>query len=184
MRPRAASAARYPLIVVGSAPYAADYTERIAAIAAADPRIRLIGGVWDQKKLDQLYANALSYLHGHSVGGTNPSLLRAMGAGTAVLAWDVNFNRDVLVTDGRFFDSADSLAALIASAEEDPARQEQLGAALRVRAGSDYNWDVVTDGYEALAIRLAGGYSSRGTSPGRRAQRVTAGSASERVGTP
>ena len=54
--------------------------------AARDPRIRLPGAVWDQGQLDELYANALTYLHGHSVGGTNPSLLRAMGAGTAVLA--------------------------------------------------------------------------------------------------
>ena len=49
----------------------------------ADDRVRLLGGVWDQDLLDQLYANALIYLHGHSVGGTNPSLLRAIGAGTA-----------------------------------------------------------------------------------------------------
>ena len=78
------SAASQPLLVVGSAPYANEYTSRIHEAAAGDPRIRLLGGVWDQRLLDQLYAHALTYLHGHSVGGTNPSLLRAMGAGTAV----------------------------------------------------------------------------------------------------
>jgi putative lipase involved disintegration of autophagic bodies len=46
--------------------------------------------VWDQRLLNQLYGNALTYIHGHSVGGTNPSLLRAMGAGTATAAFDVN----------------------------------------------------------------------------------------------
>ncbi|MBC7518303.1 MAG: DUF1972 domain-containing protein [Microbacteriaceae bacterium] len=180
----AASAAKYPLIVVGSAPYAADYTERITAVAAEDPRIRLIGGVWDQKKLDQLYANALSYIHGHSVGGTNPSLLRAMGAGTSVLAWDVNFNRDVVSTDGSYFNSAESIAVLIEVAENDPVRQEAIGAALRLRAARDYDWDVVADGYEALALRLDAGYSSRGTSRGRRAQNAATGSTPERVGAP
>ena len=50
----------------------------------------------DQDLLDALYAHAYTYAHGHSVGGTNPSLLRAMGAGTAVIAYDVPFNREVL----------------------------------------------------------------------------------------
>ena len=55
-------------------------------IAADDPRVRFLGPLWDQDLLNQLYGHATSYLHGHSVGGTNPSLLRAMGAGTAVTA--------------------------------------------------------------------------------------------------
>lgn len=88
----AASTAKLPLIVVGSAPYAAEYTQAITAIADSDERIRLLGGVYDQDLLDALYAHAHTYLHGHSVGGTNPSLLRAMGAGTATTAYDVGFN--------------------------------------------------------------------------------------------
>jgi glycosyltransferase involved in cell wall biosynthesis len=68
-----ASQARLPLVVVGSAPYGAAYTARIEA--AADDRVRLLGGIWDQDQLDQLYRHARTYLHGHSVGGTNPSLL-------------------------------------------------------------------------------------------------------------
>ncbi|MDQ2797915.1 MAG: DUF1972 domain-containing protein, partial [Actinomycetota bacterium] len=67
------SSARLPLIVVGSAPYADDHTARIHELA--DDRVRFLGGVWDQDLLDQLYANSATYLHGHSVGGTNPSLL-------------------------------------------------------------------------------------------------------------
>ncbi len=63
---------------------------------ARPSRSALLGGVWDQTQLDQLYANALTYLHGHSVGGTNPSLLRATGAGCFTLANDVMFNREVL----------------------------------------------------------------------------------------
>ena len=62
--------------------------------------MRFLGGVWDQDLLDQLYANCLTYLHGHSVGGTNPSLLRAIGAGAATDAFDVSFNREVLGDSG------------------------------------------------------------------------------------
>ena len=75
----AGSGCELPLVVVGSAPYG----ERVQApgqgAAAGDADVRLLGGLWDQDLLNQLYANCRSYLHGHSVGGTNPSLLRAMG---------------------------------------------------------------------------------------------------------
>ena len=72
------SGATLPLVVVGSAPYADDYTARIESLA--DGRVRLLGGLWDQELLDALYSGALVYYHGHSVGGTNPSLLRAIAA--------------------------------------------------------------------------------------------------------
>lgn len=161
------SSARLPLVVVGSAPYAAEYTNRIAERAASDPRIRMLGGLWDQAQLDQLYAHAVTYLHGHSVGGTNPSLLRAMGAGTAVIAWDVVFNREVLGTGGVYFGSSFALSPLIEDAELSPHHTVELGDALRCRAEQRYDWDTVTDGYEALARRLADGYSTHGASRGR-----------------
>ncbi|RWZ50881.1 glycosyltransferase family 1 protein [Labedella phragmitis] len=156
-----ASDARLPLVVVGSAPYSAEYTAAIERIAASDDRIRMLGGVWDQDLLDELYANALTYVHGHSVGGTNPSLLRAIGAGTAVLAWDVDFNREVTLEDGRYFGSASALAPLLESSESDLAATLSRGDRLRVRAATTYDWDLVTTGYEHLAARLAAGYSIR-----------------------
>ncbi|MGA7206357.1 MAG: DUF1972 domain-containing protein, partial [Specibacter sp.] len=71
------SGAEHPLIVVGSAPYAAEHLRLLHSLG--DHRVRFLGSLWDQELLNQLYANALMYWHGHSVGGTNPSLLRAMG---------------------------------------------------------------------------------------------------------
>jgi glycosyltransferase involved in cell wall biosynthesis len=153
------SGATHPLIVVGSAPYAAAHTRTIEEIAARDPRIVLLGGVWDQQQLDQLYAHAITYIHGHSVGGTNPSLLRAMGGGTAVLAWNVVFNRDVLGDDGRYFESAEALAPLVEAAEHDLAGTAALAIRLQQRAAKLYNWDDVTSAYEELARRLSRGYS-------------------------
>ncbi len=70
-----------PLVVVGSAPYSQWYVDKVREAARSDPRIRFTGGIYDQGLLDQLYANGVAYIHGHSVGGTNPSLLRAMGQG-------------------------------------------------------------------------------------------------------
>ncbi|WP_454301932.1 DUF1972 domain-containing protein [Salana multivorans] len=166
-----ASGATLPLVVVGSAPYADAYTARIRAIVGTDERVRLLGGVWDQALLDQLYANALTYLHGHSVGGTNPSLLRAMGAGAATSAFDVSFNREVLGEAGTFFSDAGDVAGLVTSAEADRARQRERGVLLRERARV-YDWDRVADGYEDLARRLAA-RTAPGPHLGRRRRRPT-----------
>lgn len=150
-----ASDAELPLVVVGSAPYSAEYTRAIQRVADGDDRIRLVGGVYDQELLDALYANAVSYLHGHSVGGTNPSLLRAMGAGTAVIGFDVPFNREVTDGHGWFFTDAADVASQVMSAEADPAATAALGDALRERARADFRWEDVADAYEELARRLS-----------------------------
>lgn len=154
-----ASAAQLPLAVVGSAPYSAEYTKAVTDAAAGDERIRLLGGVWDQALLDALYAHAYTYVHGHSVGGTNPSLLRAMGAGTATVAWDVGFNREVLADDAWLFDSPAQLAIALEAAEADEPRVIARGLRSRERAARAFRWDDVADGYERLALSLSEGGS-------------------------
>jgi glycosyltransferase involved in cell wall biosynthesis len=149
----ARSSATKPLVVVGSAPYSDAYTARVHA--AADDRVRFLGGVWDQVQLDQLYANSYTYLHGHSVGGTNPSLLRAIGAGAAVVAYDVDFNREVVADSGRFFVSPADVATQIDAAEAEPRRIRAASARARELARK-YDWDDVAAGYEELALQLAG----------------------------
>ncbi|MCX7523034.1 DUF1972 domain-containing protein [Microbacterium sp. STN6] len=165
------SSASLPLVVVGAAPYAAEHSRRIAS-TAVDSRIRLVGAIYDQGLLDQLYANAFSYLHGHSVGGTNPSLLRAMGAGTAVMAWDVVFNHDVAGPSASYFSSSADLARLIEAAEASPQTTSKYGAALQLRAATNYRWDAVSSAYEELAMRLRGGYSSKRLGHRRKAKRT------------
>ncbi|ADG73796.1 Protein of unknown function DUF1972 [Cellulomonas flavigena DSM 20109] len=161
------SGARHPLVVVGSAPYADEYTARVHAAAQGDPRVRFLGGVWDQNLLDQLYANSLTYLHGHSVGGTNPSLLRAIGAGAATVAYDVSFNREVAGDDGVYVRDAADVARALEEAEAHEGATRARGARLRERARG-YDWDEVAAGYEALARALA---EHRVPGPQRRASR-------------
>ncbi|MBW8762954.1 MAG: DUF1972 domain-containing protein [Microbacterium sp.] len=153
------STAALPLVVVGSAPYSSEYTQRIQQAAAGDERIRLVGGVYDQALLDALYFHALTYDHGHSVGGTNPSLLRAMGAGAAVIAFDVPFNREVLDGDGWFFTRPDDVATAFEAAEADAAVTRARGERAKDRARAAFRWNDVTDAYENLARRLAAGES-------------------------
>jgi glycosyltransferase involved in cell wall biosynthesis len=121
-----ASHTRQPLVVVGGAPYSDAYTRSLHA--AADSRVRFLGPVWDRDLLDQLYANATVYWHGPSVGGTNPSLLRAIGAGAATNAFDVDFNRDVLHDSGPYRSGSEDVTGLAeyteASAHELPVRRK------------------------------------------------------------
>jgi glycosyltransferase involved in cell wall biosynthesis len=163
----ARSTAKLPLVVVGSAPYSDRYTRLVHELG--DSRVRFVGGVWDQELLDQLYANAKVYWHGHSVGGTNPSLLRASGSGTATNAFDVGFNREVLEASGRYFTDPQDVARLVSEAEgpdsDVAARGEQAQQIAR-----RYNWDAVTDGYEQLCQDLA---RSRASSPRDAAQRFS-----------
>lgn len=152
-----ASAAKLPLVVVGSVPYPSEHEKSVTASASADPRIRMLGGVWDQHLLDMLYAHAASYLHGHSVGGTNPSLLRAMGAGAPCVAFDVGFNRDVLGATGSYFADAAQLTPLIEAAERDVEAARLRGDAAQLRASRLYRWDDVAVGYEQMCLDLMAG---------------------------
>jgi glycosyltransferase involved in cell wall biosynthesis len=162
------SSAKMPIVVVGAAPYSDDYTTEIRSLAARDSRVRLIGPIWDQNLLDQLYCHARLYLHGHSVGGTNPSLLRAMGAGTAVGAFGVVFNQEVLGPDAWLFRDPAEVAALIEQAERAPQQAEEYGESLQRRTAEKYQWDDVAHRYEQLSYALAGGWSRRGEVSGRR----------------
>jgi glycosyltransferase involved in cell wall biosynthesis len=152
-----ASGETRPLVVVGSAPYSQWYVDRVREAARGDARIRFTGGIYDQPLLDQLYANAVTYVHGHSVGGTNPSLLRAMGAGAPVLAYDVEFNREVTAGNAFLWSDAGELTAILDSIgrREQDERLIELRGLSQQRVREAYQWDDVTDQYEALIRRLA-----------------------------
>lgn len=144
-----------PLKIVGSAPYSDWYIQKIkdaAAPASTTGAIEFLGGVYDQVELNRLYANCLTYTHGHSVGGTNPSLLRAMGASAPTLAFDCEFNREVTDNKALYWSDADGYATLLRNI--DSSQLEAMGAQLRERVATDYQWDSIAGQYEALAYRL------------------------------
>jgi glycosyltransferase involved in cell wall biosynthesis len=143
-----------PLVIVGDAPYADSYRALVHAAAEGDRRIQFLGSVWDPDLLDTLYAHSLTYLHGHSVGGTNPSLLRALGAGAPVSAYDVSFNREVAADAGAYFSDEATISALCEDAERDPEAAIARGRAGQADVAERYRWAEVTDGYEALAVEL------------------------------
>jgi len=139
-----------PLVVVGGANYESGFHRRLRALAG--PNVRLLGHVHDQDLLWQLFAHSRIYLHGHSVGGTNPALLQALAAGCCIAANDVVFNREVMADAGSYFrPEAVSVAAAVAqlwdlaSGEADALRARARG---RVATGG-YSWEQVVAAYEA-----------------------------------
>jgi glycosyltransferase involved in cell wall biosynthesis len=144
-----------PLLIVGDAPYAAEFKARLAALAADDPRIHLTGGIYGEGYMD-LQRGALAYIQATSVGGTHPALIEAMGAGNLVLAFATPENVEVLAGTGLLFGNQAELTASLSRVVDEPLAPalEGLRRAARQRVAERYSWDAVTSAYEALWNRL------------------------------
>ena len=105
-----ATDAESPLVVVGGANYESAYFEGLKA--TADRRVRFLGPVYEPDAIEALFLGAKAYVHGHEVGGTNPSLVTAMGCGRLVLANDVRFNAEVLAGTDKSEDACGILVDL------------------------------------------------------------------------
>jgi len=112
--------------------------------------IRFFGGIYDFKKLTGLRKHSRLYFHGHSVGGTNPSLLEAMASNARICAHDNPFNRSVLEDDGAYFSLPDDVIRLIDSMNPDDRIWGERIESNRKKLKGIYNWDYVTTQYLEL----------------------------------
>ncbi len=119
---------------------------------AAGPEVIFPGSIYDKAVLASLRFHSLLYIHGHQVGGTNPSLVEALGAGSAVLAHDNRFNRWVAGQAGRYFASVESCDALLSELLADDAQIAQMRLASRARFEEAFTWDRVLGQYEELLL--------------------------------
>ncbi len=108
----------------------------------SDKRIKFVGTVYDQELLMKIRENAYGYFHGHEVGGTNPSLLEALGATDLNLLLDVGFNREVAEEAAVYWDKTDgNLASLIEKADRmDDAEIAEYGMKAKKRVKEAYSW--------------------------------------------
>jgi len=121
-----------------------------AVKAAAGPEVRFLGAIYDKAIVQALRYHCLAYVHGHQVGGTNPSLVEALGAGNAVIAHDNKFNRWVAGDGARYFSSAASFDDLIGSLRADAEVIDQLRSAARRRFEAGLKWPDILGQYELL----------------------------------
>jgi glycosyltransferase involved in cell wall biosynthesis len=139
------------LVIVGNIENPNRYVESLLAYQSS--KVRFIGTVYDQRRLAALRFYARGYLHGHSVGGTNPSLLEAMACSNLVIAHDNEFNREVLEDSGLYFTGRDQVAEIINatdSGQVDVASHRQQAAGIVSRR---YLWNHVADAYLKLLER-------------------------------
>lgn len=121
-----------------------------------DPRIKFVGTVYDQELLKKIREEAYGYLHGHEVGGTNPSLLEALASTKLNLLLDVGFNKEV-GRDGALYWSKEpgNLAALLERADSITAeRLCRLAQESTRRILEDYQWEDIIARYEKVFTQI------------------------------
>ncbi|WP_406542088.1 beta 1-4 rhamnosyltransferase Cps2T [Clostridium ljungdahlii] len=117
-----------------------------------DKRIKFVGTVYDQELIKKIRENAYAYIHGHEVGGTNPSLLEALASTQLNLLVDVNFNREVGRDGAIYFKkSRGDLSTLIKEIDKlDISNINKLSENAKNRIISSYSWNKIVNDYEEL----------------------------------
>jgi glycosyltransferase involved in cell wall biosynthesis len=145
---------REKLVVLGDlAPSRNRYHQAITE--AASDGVVLPGAIFDAGAVAALRCHARLYIHGHQVGGTNPSLVEALGAGNPVLARDNVFNRWVAGPAAAYFGSEQACAELLDRLLGNDGALDAMSAAARVRHAERFTWSDVLRSYEELLAPLA-----------------------------
>lgn len=122
-----------------------------------DPRIKFVGTVYNQELLKKIRENAYAYFHGHSVGGTNPSLLEALGSTRLNLLLDVGFNKEVAQDAALYWSKKNGdLAGLIEKVDDFTEEQlEDYSQRAKKRIKDAYSWTLIADRYEKIFCEKA-----------------------------
>jgi len=111
--------------------------------------IRFTGSIYDQTLLNNLRYFSNLYFHGHSVGGTNPSLLEAMASDALICAHNNSFNASILGNDSFYFDSAEDVKNIIENTRKDESQKLKIKNNKK-RIDEIYSWDKIIEAYENL----------------------------------
>ena len=136
------------LVIVGDVPYKDSYASDLKSMV--DKRLIFTGYVKDQDLLAELYHNCYVYVHGHEFGGTNPTMIKAMAYGCAILALDTVFNKEMLQNGkfGLFFKKEFlSVTNSIEYCEKENILMDNLRSNSVNGITKKYNWDFVTNQY-------------------------------------
>lgn len=134
------------LVVITNASGSSYYNELIEKTnCKSDQRIKFIDGVYNKKELASIRKNAYMYIHGHSVGGTNPSLIEALSLTDVNVLYNVSFNRDIGEKACLYFKSQKDLVKILESKVD-----KSLGEKAKEIAFANYTWDKIVDQYKAV----------------------------------
>jgi len=139
----------HKLVVLGKfSPETDEYHAQVMALAGEE--VVFAGPIYDKLTVQSLRFHASAYLHGHTVGGTNPSLVEAMAAGNAVIAQDNQYNRWVAGDGALYFRKAADVDEQVTLLLSDQPLREKLSAASLSRYYEEFTWNRVAGQYEEL----------------------------------
>jgi glycosyltransferase involved in cell wall biosynthesis len=151
-------AAHHPVVLVGSSGYGGEFDEAARSLAARHASVSWLGHLSNDALLHALWQHAGVYFHGHSVGGTNPSLVQAMAAGAPILARDTIYTREVLGASGKFVAAnPDAIANAVLQMMSKPAELDEAAQSNVQRAEAHYSWAQVCSDYEGALRALIRG---------------------------
>ena len=143
---------KHPFLVIGKTEN--DYSKYLIETYKKDERIRFLGGIYDLELLNNLRYHSKYYFHGHSVGGTNPSLLEAMASSAFIVAHDNVFNRSVLEKHALYFSSSSEITTILdESADQETVQKYKQCNLSKIR--TQFSWNSILQAYEDLFIKLA-----------------------------
>lgn len=138
------------ILVVGN--ISNKYGHRLRKKYGKDPRIVFTGGIYDQRQIHSLKFFCRLYFHGHSTGGTNPSLLEAMASSALIAAHDNPFNKEVLGPDAFYFTSAHDITLLIRKPPQG-GRTDRMIRHNREKILRKYHWPDIIASYERFILQ-------------------------------
>lgn len=150
IRGHLASGTQRPLMVVGKTDNA--FGTYLVNTYSKEPGIRFTGGIYDTNIINNLRYYSCLYFHGHSVGGTNPSLLEAMACNCLIVANDNVFNRTILETDAHYFANEQQLADIVNRIDDKSAYAPMLEHNIK-KIRTRYNWARIVDEYEEVLLQ-------------------------------
>lgn len=134
----------YPLVFVGNW-LSSEYGRQLKEKYAAYPNLSLLDPIYDRAELDKLRSKCKIYIHGHSAGGTNPSLVEAMNLALPVFAFDVDFNRETTEDSARYFEDTEELADLVNTITEEDL--QSVAIKMSEIAERRYTWSIIRKQY-------------------------------------
>ena len=117
-----------------------------------DKRIKFVGSIYDSDSLRYIRKNAYAYIHGHSAGGTNPSLLEALSLTNVNILFDVDYNNEVALDSAYYFNKEENnLKELIDRVDKLTSKEQtNLAQKAKQRIKEEYTWDIVVNRYLSI----------------------------------
>jgi glycosyltransferase involved in cell wall biosynthesis len=144
------------LAIAGGDNHESEFMQKVKRMAG--PQVRFLGHIDNPEHVKELHCNCYAYVHGHTMGGTNPALVKSLGYGNMVVALHTPFNEEVVQDYGLLFEkNAEDLAKTLQYVEDHPGEAAEYRRRAPDRIREAYTWDHITDQYEEFFLQMAAG---------------------------